>query len=379
MRIGILTLPPHSNFGNILQTYALQTTLTRMGHEVSVLKGTWQYPVSLLRMPEVYLKRFIKKFILGQNIAINQEKQYRLERAAIDVNTKKFLDRYIRFTYVKHLKSIRTSDFDAIVVGSDQVWRKSYFSGSWKNEPFENSFLAFTKGWNIKRIAYAGSYGEDTWILNESETAKCKECARLFRGISVREKSAVALCRDHLDCKAVHVLDPTMLLCADDYLDLITDVKPRNQGSLLCYMLDIDQTKRDMIEQIAKYYGLKAFFVNSEFENKQKSLSERVQPPVEEWLAGFRDAKMVVTDSFHGTVFSIIFGKPFLTIGNPKRGMTRFTSLLSLFNLNNRLFTGGNVPFESMEEMEGQLRQAHQHLDEMRIFSKNFLSESLKG
>ena len=92
-----------------------------------------------------------------------------------------------------------------------------------------------------------------------------------------------------------------------------------------------------MIKRIADEKGLKPFNVKSQSDDVNSPLSERIQPPLEQWLRGFYDAEFVVTDSFHACVFSILFNKPFIVYGNASRGMSRFTSLLDLFGLRNSL------------------------------------------
>ena len=97
--------------------------------------------------------------------------------------------------------------------------------------------------------------------------------------------------------------------------------------------------KTALVNKIAKERNLIPFRVNSKSENIMAPLSERIQLPVEQWLRGFYDAEFVVTDSFHACVFSILFNKPFIVYGNAARGLSRFTSLLETFELNDRLFS----------------------------------------
>ena len=107
----------------------------------------------------------------------------------------------------------------------------------------------------------------------------------------------------------------------------------------------MDGEKQKFINIVVKEKGLTPFTVNSRAEdtyNKSYSIEEKIQPPVEEWLRGFYDADYIVTDSFHACAFSIIFGKQFLVYGNKDRGLSRFISLLHLFNLDNRIITSSN-------------------------------------
>ena len=156
----------------------------------------------------------------------------------------------------------------------------------------------------------------------------------------MRESSAVKLCKEYLGVDALHVLDPTMLLSATDYIQLFKEANtPQSPGSLMCYVLDETEDKQKVVSNVEETLNLTAFSVNSKYEVRTAPLKERIQPPVEAWLRGFYDAEFVVTDSFHACVFSILFEKPFVVYGNKDRGMARFHSLLSIFGLETRLVT----------------------------------------
>lgn len=331
MKIGILTLPLHTNYGGILQAYALQTVLKRMGHEVVVFDTPKKLCLPIWKWPISYSKRVLR-YILGKSSVIFYEQYYNQTYPIISQHTQKFINEHINRIEVQNLKDLNENDYDAIIVGSDQIWRPKYY----KN--IENAFLDFAKKWKIKRIAYAASFGTDEWEFSVNQTKKCKELIKLFDVISVREDSAVNLCKMKFDIEAIHVLDPTMLLNADDYIRLFKEKNiPQSQGNLLCYILDGSEEKTNFINKVANEIGLKPFRTNSKVEDIMAPLYERIQPPVEQWLRGFYDAEFVITDSFHACVFSVIFNKPFVVIGNKDRGMARFNSLLTLIAQQYRL------------------------------------------
>lgn len=337
MRIGILTLPLHINYGGILQAYALQTVLERMGHEVHLItikKKPFTLPLYI--RPFCYGKRILKN-MLGEKTPIFYERIHQQEQIEIRQHTSKFIFQYIKQAFYSDYTEIKSSDFDAIVVGSDQVWRPPYFG----NNNMEQAYLQFAEGWNIKRIAYAASFGTDDWEYSPEQTVRCGNLLKKFDAISVRESSATALCQTHFNVKANWVLDPTLLLDATDYLQLIKNANtPKSKGNLFCYILDETEEKKKLINQVATQNNWVPFSVKAQSENVKDPITQRIQPPIEEWLRGFWDAKFVITDSFHGCVFSIIFNKPFITIGNKGRGQARFDSLLKLFSLENRLING---------------------------------------
>lgn len=339
MKIGILTLPLHNNYGGILQAYALQTVLKRMGHDAVVIDKSREIKLPILSFSRyfLYFKLLAHKVLVDRNTTIFWDRKHNREYKVMSTYTLPFIQQYIkRFIAARDYSNIKQGDFDAFVVGSDQVWRPKYFG----QNIISNAFLSFAKDWNVKRISYAASFGTEGWEYTEAQTLECKEWIKKFDAVSVRESSAVKLCKEHLNVDALHVLDPTMLLSATDYIQLFKEANtPQSPGSLMCYILDETDDKQKVVSNVEETLNLTAFSVNSKYEVRTAPLEERIQPPVEAWLRGFNDAKFVVTDSFHACVFSILFEKPFIVYGNKDRGMARFHSLLSIFGLENRLVT----------------------------------------
>lgn len=338
MKIGILTLPLHTNYGGILQAYALQTVLERMGHEVDIFNK--KKPHSCRRnieMPFVYCIRFVEKYFFGKKNDVFAEKKALELRTAISRNIAPFVHKHIKVVDADRLNKKLAKKYDAIIVGSDQIWRKNYFIYWWPD--FEDAFLRFTKGLKIKRIAYAPSFGVDDWMLNSIETMKVSNLLQCFDAISVRERGAIELCRRYLNVEAQHVLDPTMLLDFNNYLLDIDCSKycKSNSHTIMIYILDENENSKKLIESASSLMGLRINKTNVQCENKNLPVEERVQPALESWLSGFVGAEYVITDSFHACVFSILSHTPFVVIGNTKRGNSRFDSLLSCFELQSRL------------------------------------------
>lgn len=339
MKIGILTLPLHTNYGGILQAYALQTVLEKMGHEVVIFDTPNKSSLPpLWKLPACFAKRIIWK-LLGKADRIFLERYYNTIRPVITKNIQFFVDCNIHRMVIHNFNELHCKDYDAIVVGSDQVWRLSYFCKGWRKTSIENAYLSFAKKWKIKRIAYAVSFGTDIWEYNDIQTNKCKKMLHLFDAVSVREESGKTLCKDYLDVIAHHVLDPTLLLEQEDYISLfVKNNTPKSKGTLLYYVLDETEELKKIIQKVAEQKKYIPFAVNNPFEyDESHPLQERIKPSVETWLRGFYDAKFVITDSFHACVFSILFKKQFVVVGNKKRGMSRFESLLKMFELEDRL------------------------------------------
>ena len=376
MRIGILTLPLHTNYGGILQAYALQRVLQGMGHDAVVIDEEKRFHFSLKRRVEMYVKGKIKRLLLGKDAIIYSPEYYKLLWKARTKYTGQFVAEHIARRGVSNISEITEGEFDAFVVGSDQIWRERYaklFPG------VRNAFLQFTEGWNVRRISYAASFGTDKWEYNKSDTVTCSVMVQRFDAVSVREASGVELCRDKLSVEATHVVDPTLLLDSTDYIKLINTDTSRSQGDLMCYLLDQSTDSSKIVSSIAEAKALKPFSTNTQTENQQLSLEERIQPPIEEWLQGFRDAEFVVTDSFHACIFSILFAKPFVVIGNKSRGMARFESLLQVFGLTDRLVCSHEDYLSRRETLLKPIdyEQVSRILDEKRSEALEFLGEAL--
>lgn len=241
--------------------------------------------------------------------------------------------------------------YDAVVVGSDQTWRPKYSPNIY------NFYLDFIKNKNIKRFAYASSFGVDTWEYAEEETSKCAELAKLFDAISVREESGVDLCKKYLNVESECVLDPTLLLNKEDYLSLIGD--KYNNGSdngVYTYFLDSNEEKTSAANSIAEKLKTQVYSCQAKRSLSDlggSTLDEYQMPAVQDWLASFANAKFVVTDSFHGMVFSIIFEKPFLVIVNKQRGAARFESLLSkIGGLDHLIYDTKEIDSEKIKSIE---------------------------
>lgn len=327
MKIAILTLPLYANYGGILQCYALQTVLERMGHEVFILsKPKYKllyYPIWALAI----CKRFFKHYILGIDIDIIRA-PFQIIRQNTDVFIKKYIHKYV----CRNWTTKTANQFDAIIVGSDQVWRLECFS------PIEDAFLDFAKKSHIRRFAYAASFGIDKCPYSIKQLKQCKNLLQMFERVSVREFSGVEICRNYFGVDAIQMLDPTLLLSVDDYRRIMKSTKTYPfKGDMMVYMLDRSKDKEDFVERIAKEKGLTPFWMSSDIDDNTLPLEKRIKMSVEQWLRGFNDAKYVLTDSFHGCVFSIMFRKNFIAIGNQERGLTRFISLLQVFGLEDRL------------------------------------------
>lgn len=334
MKIGIVTHYLHYGFGGVLQNFALQRVLESLGHTPITLRVASQRKLSISQTIVKKIKRAIHT-ILGHNISITVEQD-----VFISKNVEPFIQRYIKTTApcscADEFKAAALNEkCDALIVGSDQIWRANY---DYVNE----CFLDFAQELKVKRIAYAASIAVDNWEYTTEQTNYIKPLAQKFDAISVREASGIDLCKKYLDVDSVLVLDPTLLIDKDVYVETVTDASERkSEGDLFTYILDKTTEKEDIINSIAKQLGLKRYecmpLYKTQYAEVKKHPEDCVYPPITRWLRSFMDAELVITDSFHGTAFSIIFNKPFFVLINIERGEARFTSMLKLFGLENRI------------------------------------------
>lgn len=368
MRICILTLPLSTNYGGLLQAYALQTVLKRMGHEVwtEVREGNSSLPAKV--------KLVIKQVIKYRGYYYPTEEQERF----ITQNMIYFIRKYINTTEPvtsTSKKEFSKYHFEAYVVGSDQVWRPAY------SPHLPNYFLDFTINQPVKRVAYAASFGTPDWEFTPKQTLQCAFWAKEFDAISVREDSGVELCEKHLGVHAVHLLDPTMLLAKEDYIRLVEQEHALTKGkNLMIYVLDRSVEKQAIVEKVSQTLDLSPNVVMPENEFAKvgvKGIKRCVFLPVTDWLRGFMDAEYVVTDSFHGMVFSILFNKPFIVIANQERGMARFTSLLKTFGLEGRLVHSFKDVTDKMLHTDVDFEKVNQILGVERRRANDFLQNNL--
>lgn len=340
-----------------------------MGHDVYLIE---ELPprVNNLRYILRIIKRTIKKILRRNAVPIFLEKDLRICR----VRTQHFINQYLSIKKVNSFASISENDYDAYIVGSDQIWRPKYFSGQ-----ITDAFLKFTKGWNVKRLAYAPSFGTSEWEYSKDQEAECRTLIQKFNAVLVREDSGVILCQSHFNIEAFHVVDPTLLLPVNDYIQLFKKTKtPKSKGSLLTYILDDTPQKRSIVNRLAKEKSLKPFCVNSPMFDYSKNIEERKQPSVESWLRGFYDTELVVTDSFHACVFSIIFHKNFVVIANEGRGLSRIQSLLKKLNIENRLINYSEIEsFNDLPPIDFKLVDSL--LKEWKEYSLNMLQKALNS
>lgn len=329
MKIALLNLPFDNNYGGNLQRYALVRVLQGMGHEVEHINLQFYYSLPWYKWAYSYPKRMIKKYIFKKKgVCVFTEKKTRLEMAKKLALTNIFYEKYIphtpAFTNIKQIKEYTYGKYDAYLVGSDQVWRK----GLTGQIGLKNYLLNFTHNENVKRFAYAISFGVSGNLLNKKEIAALTADYSKFDAVSVREHSALDLLNEYgwNQPKPCLCLDPTLLLTQQDYISLINenDVKDLTSGKIFTYILDVTEKTQFVTNCYSSQYKKEIINVG---------LGNTSNVSICQWLNNIRCADLVITDSYHGCVFSIIFNRPFVFLGNKGRGNSRIDSLFNLFDI----------------------------------------------
>lgn len=354
-RVGLLTLPLHTNYGGIVQAVAMYRLLSHeLGCEV----------VFLERVAAVGSKSWLKRALIGGTLRLPflfalraqlrqaAQGQGWLARVLAPSSAQRAfrkLDRIIRTrrsrehqpfiaraiprrsgaltSTAQMAAAITRFGLDTLVVGSDQVWRLGYHPPGAE----QDFFFGFAPDPGIRKIAYAASFGLGEWTYPE-HLRQTQAALGRFHAVGVREASGVQICSERLGRPdAVHVLDPTMVVDPACYAQLAAPPAPRTAPTLMSYVLDDDPQRQAIGDELLQALG-------RDFRHRALKLDIGwATLDVPGWLRAFMDADFVLTDSFHGVVFSIIFRKNFIAIVNRDRGADRFTSLLGQLGLLERL------------------------------------------
>lgn len=361
MKIGILTFHRAINYGAVLQCYALCEVLKGMGHDVEVIDYRPPYieKYRSLLYRKVFKKlRFVAKLKYISLMPIN----YIHRRKSASVFDS-FITKYLKISStVKDINHI-PNDYSAIIFGSDQIWSPRIC------EEFDPVFWGQLKKDRTKFIVYSASLGEH----NQLSTKDWKEIGRMIKSfdfVSVREMTFQLNLRQQINYNAIVTLDPTLLAPRKIFDDIA--VKPKEDKYVLLYTVEKSEmayllAKRVAQERNCKLIRLKAI---AGIRNKENLyLRDAVSPA--EFLGYFKYAEFIVTVSFHGTAFSLIFNKNFYTVHSQKED--RAFNLLNSVGLSDRLVN----PFELKYIEDVNHSDTDMHISKIRKDSIEFLMNSL--
>lgn len=351
-KIGILTFqyPENRNFGAILQSYAHLALIKKFNKDVKIINYN----------PNNYKYMSLKV------------------RTLIKLESRGFKDFFEKFLKISNFNNLEKENekCDIFVVGSDQVWR-----AFWLKEKVKHYFFDFVDK-NKKKIAYAASFGVDFWEGDKKLTEEIKPLIKTFNHISVREESGIDICKNTFGVDgAICVLDPTLMISREDYQPILDDWKDKShlKKKYIAHMLldDTEELKKES-QNIADYLGAGINYIKGKY---KKILWKNYfsYNKVSQWLTYLKDAELVITDSFHCTVFSIIFHKKFVVVANPERGVARLETLLSKVGLEDRFFTDiKDVMKSGILDKEIDYNEVEKKLAVHRKYSMDFLKKALE-
>lgn len=375
MNLALVIFPFHPSHGCILQTFAIYTKLKELGHDVTIINRKNQ-PISdmaAFRRGLSNLKSKMRGTYQGPVFYRGNSPKVIMQ------NLQPFIDTVfggdVKTVYSRHETCglIQSKSFDAYIVGSDQVWRPKYVPDVY------HYFLDFVPvDSKAKRIAFCPSFGTDEWEYSAEQTERCKTLLGHFNGVAVREESGVKLCEDEFNKTAVHLLDPTVLLKPEDYKQAVKLKLQDSPGNVLSYYyLDNTEEKLRILHRISGTLKCKKNRVNTETENNNARLRDRIAPSLQTWIGGFANSRFVVADSFHATMFAILFNTPFITVANKERGLSRFESLLKTFGLEGRMVTSIEGVTDELIQAKIDWPHVNSILDSEREHSISFLQKAL--
>lgn len=303
--IGVMGWWYNINYGGVITYFALHQTLKTMGYEILMIDRPDNKNSGHYSTKDTMPRRFAKKhYVISKHYSCK------------DLN-------------------VLNSHCDVFILGSDQMW--NYWLHSFSGLAFFLNFAAEDK----KKIAYAASFG-NRYVIPEQWRLQTSFFMQRIDYVSVREDYAVDICEKYYDVKAKWVLDPVFLCDFNRYNEIAQNTKSKEHGDyLFAYILDPRADKQRLITKLSQKLAIKPIIVldaniskNNEWVNL-RDVEKHVD--MEDWLYYIKNCKYIVTDSYHGVCFSIIFKKPFVCIANFKRGIERFVSLLTLLGLTDRL------------------------------------------
>lgn len=355
MKIGILTFQwaNNRNFGASMQSFACKSLINKV-------TGKDNGKIINYNPTNFNLVKRIFHFFTGLSFNEYNNKFLKISKEIYDSENLKKLN----------------NEFDTFVVGSDQVWRTV-----WLKEKSLHYFFDFVND-DKKKIAYAASFGVDYWEGDEKLTEEIKPLIKRFDHISVREESGIDICKNTFGLdNAVCVLDPTLMISREDYQSILDDWQDKShlKKKYIAHML-LDDTKelKKESQNIADYLKADINYIKGK---SFKILGKDIifYNKVSQWLTYLKDAELVITDSFHCTVFSLIFHKKFVVVANPVRGIARLETLLSKVGLEDRFFTDiKDVMKSGILDKEIDYNEVDKKLETHRKYSMDFLKKALE-
>ncbi len=367
-KVGIITILKVNNYGAELQAFALQRKLNIMGYNAEIIDYLFykhpQYKRESISSPfyKLPLKKRVKEYLEPIVNKIKSFKNYTAYKSRVAAFDKFHSDntKFSRECYTSYSKLYdNVPEYDVYCVGSDQVWNPSCYTSL---NPY---FLTFASS-KSNLMSYASSFGVSHIPLDALPHYK-KGLSRL-KHIAVREKTGIKLIDEICSKLATLVVDPTLLLTRNEWLEVASNAKIPTKPYLLLYVLKDSPFITEYAKKVAKDLGLSVVRLCKEAyvqDSENLGIVNIIDGGPADYLGLFNNASFVLTNSFHGTVFSTIFEKNFLTIlPKGKDNNSRQIDLLTMLNLNDRLMYEGdqsdavsfNIDYKEVNELVETLR-----------------------
>ena len=375
--ISFITHSSHLNYGATLHGYAFQRVLTKHNIDSRVIryipkllknKDNLKYPILNPRGGRSLKNWLLVKLNWIIGFRSNIRKYYKFQRF-IDEHLYT-TDKLYSYDELKNCTKVDNTDFDVFICEADIIWKFTEL-----NSIDENFFLAFPAAWGKRKIAYAPTIASPP--LSKEVISQIRELTSSFHSLSAREKKCADYLSQVLNRHFESVLDPTLLLNEIDYNELA--ITPSESDYLLVYNCTVNDIQ--MVRQAKKYarsHNLKIIEISNYALNRfavgHKVLSDL---GIEEWLGYFRCAKMIITNSFHGLCFSIIYKKPFFVYQRDNRDY-RMQSIVEALGLTNHLVTCDNRTLPSINPSSIDYDSVYELLAKLRNASFAFIEDSLK-
>lgn len=363
MKIGIITFQRAYSYGAKLQAYALSTYLCMLGHQAEIIDysniGEGKIPGIQFYSVGCFLKSIV--------CILNSFWKERLRRNRM---RNFFLMKTPHSS--KHYDATNISEvedkYDIFIVGSDQVWCPRY------NLEDSNFLLSFVKD-DKKKFSYAASFGL-SYIEPKYENLY-KECLGSFNRILVRETEGAQIVRQLIQREVDVVLDPTFLLNIDQWNTIAHYPFKKKFKYILCFkILSVSQSYQRLIDHLSSITGYTVIVIDTSYRYKPVKGNLYSTAGPEEFLGLIRDAQIVVTNSFHATVFSILFNKNFYTVLNENGLNSRMIDLTNKLGLSHRMFNS-NSELPTLMNLNIDYEKVNQRLNDEICKSKELLSEIL--
>jgi glycosyltransferase involved in cell wall biosynthesis len=345
MKIGIITFwDSQDNYGQLLQCYALQKHLKNAGHSPFLIRFLPYNRKSWVEKLSVFRKIFSLNHIRAYLKFLNDTKRYTQFNQSYPRNFDAFRNEFLEVTpkiYHSFDELWKEKwDADAFICGSDQIW--TYSSNKDKLRAYFLDFVPL----KAKCIAYAASFGRT--VLPADYGNLLPLWLRKFTAVGLREQSGVELCKNALRNDAKLVCDPTLLLTANEYVSSILKKETETKNTVFCYLLNWEtELPAEDIKTFISYKNMEINFFPAHGAGNENSFIPTSDLSIPSWLNAIAASQYIFTNSFHGTVFSILFRRPFVTFalkGDSKGMNDRLTTLLKITGLENRLyFSGGSL------------------------------------